>query len=173
MEEWKALERTYYRNNDPTSTSLAIRLGMPEPTPQNPVPVVTTEVTTDDVDSVNDIHDTGLIRVGGVIDIHQHLASDVPKTEQSLDVEGVLQTSPDHHVTDESMEELSDLETDEDVGSGSEDRPHSRELSEVAMDTDTDGEVQHQSLTTGKETKFLDELIKIDKDIPRCDRNYW
>lgn len=173
LEEWKALERTYYRNNDPTSTSLAIRLGMPEPTPQNPVPVVTTEVTTDGVDSLNDIHDTGLIRVGGVIDIHQHLASDVPKTEQSLDVEGVLRMSPDHRMTDESTEELSDLETDEDAGSGSEDRPHSSELSQVAMDTDTDGEVQNQSLTTERETKFLDELIKIDKDIPRCDRDYW
>ena len=171
MEEWKTLEKNYYRNNDPTSTSLAIRLGMPEATPQNPVQLGTTEVITDDVDSVNDIHDTGLIRVGGVIDIHQHLASNVlPKTEQSLDVEGVLRMSPDHHVTDESMEELSDLQTDEDADS---DRPHSSELSQVAMDTDSDPEVQHQSLTTEKETKFLDELIKIDKDIPRCDRDYW
>lgn len=137
---WKELERLHYLNNDPTSTSMSIRMGG-DNTSQVGV-VDATRTATHHVINTNE---------GGIPDL--------------IELNSDSETDDDVRV-DTNVGGASD---EGEVDSGCEDRPHtgtSNEGEELANQNTEKTEV------TAHEEKFLEELLKIDKDIPRCDRDY-
>ena len=59
--------------------------------------------------------------------------------------------------------------SDGEIDSGCEDRPHTG----MSSDGEMIGGQSSAAPLSSHEEKFLEELLKIDKDIPRCDRDYW
>lgn len=144
LKKWRTLEQQHYHNNDPTATSLAIRLGL-----------TTNGHTTEHAQTDNDIHDP------------------IPDL---IVLEDEIQSHDDHMVSSEEENDsgcedtpiLSDRPRTSGSSDGGELRPHppNRDPSEERTDHSEGEELSK------RERLFLDELFKIDKDIPRCDRDY-
>ena len=156
LNAWKTLERNSYTNDDPTSTSIKIRLGASPHWPQQ-------------LDVKSDTHP--------IIEDGPNLI-DLGSTENELIQEG------------EDLVELKQLAVgDSDEGSelGYEDQSLSinEETSLSSSFSSIDGDSNHTPVMSAHlndvishplsshEEKFLEELFKIDKDVPRCDRDYW
>ena len=137
LRKWKAIESQHYHNNDPTSTSLAIRQG----------------ITTSSLMKKSSSPTTpNLIE----LDVNEsHSGSQMLSSEEEADDD------------DSGCEDLL-LMSDRPRTSGSSDGglDVNRGVSEEGMEQ-SEGEELSQ-----RERMFLDELYKIDKDIPRCDRDY-
>ena len=155
LNTWKMLERNSYTNNDPTSTCIKIRLGASPHWPQQ-------------LDVKSDTHP--------IIEDGPNLI-DLGSTEKEMIQEG------------EDLVELKQLAVgDSDDGSelGYEDQSLriNEETSLSSSFSSIDGDSHLTPVTSAPlngvisalsshEEKFLEELFKIDKDIPRCDRDYW
>ncbi len=134
--KWKELEHRRYNNNDPTSTSIEIRLG------------------------INNTGFTGLLKKKGKVDLQETMNANMEETNDLIELD-----SKEIEDNDSELSAILDVGSDGEIDSGCEDRPHTG--------MSGDGEVILATPLSTHEEKFLEELLKIDKDIPRCDRDYW
>ena len=126
LREWKTVEKDHYRNNDPTSTPLAVRQGL----------WGEDAVSTESRSSA----DSNILSLETKSQAHADLI-DLEITSSSLSQDDEKIAREVH--TDDSSVRMSPPSK----------LPLNPELSE-------------------KERLFIAELFKIDKDIPRCDRDY-
>ena len=166
LETWKKLERNHYHNTDPTSTSMQVRLGLAE---------------TSFIDSQSS-------RKRNSYQPQQPLESS-DQAPNLIDLDGKEEDEGGYSTEELPMDvegppfEGKRKESDGEIDSGCEDRPHTGGSSDgevlqlQCLSPSTNGEVPFsspdESGLSDHETRFLDELIKIDKDVPRCDRDYW
>ena len=146
LKKWKRLEEQHYINNDPTSTSVDIRRGF---TPLRSQATPTRSQTTPP--SIPDM-----------IILDDHSSCDGHVTTSSSSSEDELDSGCEDLVADPPRTSGS--------SDGGERRPRllqSRDQSEEIMDHRSEGEELSK-----RERDFISELFKIDKDVPRCDRDY-
>ena len=149
VKEWKTLERKYYRNTDPTSTPLSVRQ----------------DAWYDSAMLSSQENSEATSSVGVASRLVDHSP---PVTEAS-------------QLSDQTTHDLVDVEKSSSVSS----LTNGNELATEDLNSNTQSAAEvtkrisppsklvlSNTELSSKERTFLQELLKIDKDIPRCDRDY-
>ncbi|XP_019848772.1 PREDICTED: small G protein signaling modulator 1-like [Amphimedon queenslandica] len=162
LTKWKRLEEQHYINNDPTSTSLNIRRGYtPTSTITTPTSIKTTPTHIEATPRATPPKIPDMI----ILEEEEDYSHNEDVVSSSEEEEG--------EELDSGCDDLiDDIPRTSGSSDGGERRPrllesHERDQSEEIMDLRSEGEELSK-----REGDFINELFKIDKDVPRCDRDY-